>query len=130
MPALSFAKRFADDVESGKKRQTIRVERKRPVNPGDPLYLYTGMRTKACRKLGESECDEVHRFRREGRGKWWLIEVENRWGLMERGEYLGESDIAMMARLDGFDTTAEFEDWFDQYPDGSRLDLLKWGNFS
>jgi len=56
MPALNFKAQFADAVESGMKRQTIRATRKRPINVGDKLYLYTGMRTKQCRKLGEAVC--------------------------------------------------------------------------
>ena len=58
MPALSFKKQFAEAVELGIKRQTIRAARKdcRNPRPGQTLYLYTGMRTKYCRKLGEAIC--------------------------------------------------------------------------
>jgi len=59
MPAYNFKERFAADVESGKKRQTIRRKRKRPTKPGDVLYLYVGMRTKRCRKLREAPCESV-----------------------------------------------------------------------
>ncbi len=61
MPAINFKKEFADKVESGKKVQTIRALRKDGKNPkpGQPLYLYTGMRTKYCRKLGEGTCKSV-----------------------------------------------------------------------
>ena len=55
MPALNFKKEFADKVASGEKRQTIRALRKDGKNPrpGQKLYLYTGMRTKYCRKCGD-----------------------------------------------------------------------------
>lgn len=56
MPALNFKKQFAPAVESGVKCQTIRASRKRPIHAGDWLYLFTGMRTKSCRKLGEFRC--------------------------------------------------------------------------
>jgi hypothetical protein len=58
MPALNFLKRFAPLVESGTKRQTIRPRRKdcRNPQPGQTLYLYTGMRTQYCRKLKEAKC--------------------------------------------------------------------------
>ena len=61
MPALNFQKQFAAIVESGQKRQTIRAYRKggRDPKPGDTLYLYTGMRTKQCRKLGEVRCQSA-----------------------------------------------------------------------
>lgn len=56
MPALSFQKRFVPDIENGTKRQTIRAHRKRPIHVGDKLYLYSGMRTKQCRKIMETVC--------------------------------------------------------------------------
>ena len=62
MPAVSFANRFADAVESGAKCQTIRPYRKgKGQNPvsGATLWLYTGMRTKACRLLREAVCKDV-----------------------------------------------------------------------
>jgi hypothetical protein len=57
MPALNFKKQFAEDVEFGNKRQTVRAPRKdgRPhCKSGDTIKLYTGMRTKDCRLLGEA----------------------------------------------------------------------------
>lgn len=66
MPLLNFKKQFANAVELGLnepdnpagKRQTIRARRKdgRNPKPGQTLYLYTGLRTKATRKLGEAIC--------------------------------------------------------------------------
>jgi len=62
MTVYNFKKQFADDVESGRKTQTIRAERKdcrvQPV--GGALQLYTGMRTKSCRKLRDAVCTSVH----------------------------------------------------------------------
>lgn len=56
MPAYNFKAMFAEAVESGRKRCTIRKRRKRPTKVGETLYIYTGMRTKECRKLREAEC--------------------------------------------------------------------------
>ena len=56
MPALNFQARFAPLVESGKKRQTIRALRKHPIRAGEQLYLFTGMRTKSCRRLLTAVC--------------------------------------------------------------------------
>lgn len=56
MPILNYQKQFAPLIESGEKRQTIRALRKRPIIRGDRLFHYTGLRTKACRKLLESKC--------------------------------------------------------------------------
>jgi len=49
MVAFSFKAQFAEMVAAGKKTQTIRQTAR--AKPGDRLQLYTGMRTKKCRKL-------------------------------------------------------------------------------
>ena len=49
MVAINFSAQFAGPVERGEKLQTIR--QKARCRPGDALQLYTGQRTKACRKL-------------------------------------------------------------------------------
>jgi len=55
--AFNFSPEFADAVASGAKRQTIR--RTKRAKPGDRVQLYTGQRTKACRKLGDGICEMV-----------------------------------------------------------------------
>lgn len=39
MPIILFERRFWEPVETGQKVHTIRLQRKRPVNPGDSLIL-------------------------------------------------------------------------------------------
>lgn len=56
MPAINFTV-FQDKILSGEKCQTVRATAR--ARPGDRLHLYTGMRTKACRKLGEAVCAAV-----------------------------------------------------------------------
>ena len=58
MVAINFTV-FQDKIIAGDKRQTIR--RAARCNPGDRVQLYTGMRTKQCRKLGEAVCRHVER---------------------------------------------------------------------
>jgi len=53
MVAFNFSPEFADDVASGKKRQTIRQTKRGKV--GDPVQLFTGQRTKQCRRLRQDE---------------------------------------------------------------------------
>lgn len=64
MVAYSFNAIFADQVSSLRKRQTVRSERKRHGRPGEPLQLYQGMRTRACRKLVDPDpvCTFVHKI--------------------------------------------------------------------
>lgn len=54
MPAFNFKAEFAEAVENGQKRMTIRPTAR--AKAGDTLKLYTGQRTKACRLLGEAVC--------------------------------------------------------------------------
>lgn len=49
MVAFNFQPQFVAAIQSGEKTQTIR--RSARANVGDRLQLYTGMRTKACRKI-------------------------------------------------------------------------------
>lgn len=52
---------FIDKILSGEKRQTIRraSPKWQNVKAGDKLTLYTGLRTKACRKLGEAVVESI-----------------------------------------------------------------------
>jgi hypothetical protein len=52
MPLLSFSV-LRDLIETGKKKQTIRLPRKSPLKVGDKLYLYWKCRTPFTEKLGE-----------------------------------------------------------------------------
>lgn len=51
MVAYSFNKIFVPQVESGLKTQTVRGHRKRHARVGEPVQIYTAMRTRYCRKL-------------------------------------------------------------------------------
>lgn len=57
MVAYNFKPQFADRVEAGLKFHTIREKARAKV--GDKLQLYTGMRTKKCRKLIDAICIAV-----------------------------------------------------------------------
>ena len=58
MPALNFQTRFAPKILAGQKPFTLRALRKDGRDPkmGQPLYLFTAMRTKQCRKFAEKPC--------------------------------------------------------------------------
>jgi len=104
MPALNYQARFAPLVESGQKRQTIRAMRKRPFVAGDTLYHYTGMRTKACRKLLESVCHDAVVIEMGGA-------PNQEWVMLNR-IYLDADDIFLIARADGFQCGVDMLDWF------------------
>src|SRR3954469_9461421 len=59
MPAYSFQERFIPFIIDESKDHTVRAERagrSRHARPGETVYLYYGMRTKWCRKIGEATC--------------------------------------------------------------------------
>lgn len=99
MPALNFKKQFADKVERGEKRQTIRKGNR--VKTGDKLFLYTGQRTKECRKLGEAVCKEVYD-----------IVIANEDEIYFDDCILIGIEKEQLAKDDGFDCTADMIDWF------------------
>lgn len=126
MPALNFKKEFAGLVELGlsspddprAKRQSIRAYRKdgRDPRPGQPLYLYTGMRTKGCRKLGEAVCTSA----------WHLLITEGG-GIAVDGHWLEHKAIRSLAVADGFASTEDFKNFFKRTHGLPFLGkLIKW----
>ncbi|HBS43197.1 MAG TPA: hypothetical protein DEA26_10980 [Oceanospirillales bacterium] len=115
MALLNFQKRFAPDVKSGKKRQTIRRTRKRPIKAGERLHLYTGLRTRSTAKLGESICISTMKI--------WIYPDGS---IRMAGVLIDPADERDLIREDGFKTKAEFVDFF--CPDGEVFegDLIRW----
>ena len=109
MPALNFQQQFAPLVESGEKRQTIRAYRKDGRDPkvGDRLFLYTGMRTKQCRKLGEATAVAVVPI---------LMEVNRLYRIGPRGGRIRIPDYKFrsIAWRDGFSDSVSMTRWFDE----------------
>jgi hypothetical protein len=105
MPALNFKKRFASNVESGEKRYTIRARRKDGRDPrsGQTLYLYTGMRTQYCRKLGEEKCKTTEAITIEG---WHNVIVG-----IKPLSLVEEKELAIS---DGFETSGDFFKFFEK----------------
>lgn len=110
MPALTFQKRFAAAVEAGRKRQTVRRARKRPIRPGDRLVLYTGMRTKHCRRLGKAVCRTVEPVLISANGAF-VVPGEVRLS----GRPLGAAELDEFIAADGFDSHLDFFDWFGRH---------------
>jgi hypothetical protein len=117
MVALNFQSQFADDVEEGRKRRSIRAPRKdgRDPKPGVDLQLYTGMRQPSCRKLGDATCTRVRPVEIDYTG----IKIEGRnliagaapayQGAPDPERYDGD-----FARADGFDSFQDMREWFER----------------
>jgi len=118
MPALNFKKRFAQDVESGKKHQAIIRLRKIPIEQGDRLFLFASMRRIECRKLGEFDCSLALSFE---------ITLEER--AYCNGYILTCAQLSSIANKDGFRTSQEFIDFLKgTYGLPFVGQLIKWEN--
>lgn len=117
MVALNFKAQFADDVEDGRKRRSIRAPRKDGRDPkaGDKLQLYTGMRQKGCRKLGEAKVVRVRPVEIDGTGitldgtRLYGGYTPAYEGSPDPGRYDG--DFAM---ADGFHGFGDLRDFFEE----------------
>lgn len=115
MVALNFMKQFAEDVEEGRKRRSIRAPRKDGRDPrkGQALTLYTGMRSKTCRKLGDTIVARVRPVVID----WTGVILDGK--TLYSGDapaYQGGPDAegydGDFARADGFDSFGDMADWF------------------
>ncbi len=120
MPAYNFKKQFAPDVEAGRKLHTIRPKRKRPTQPGERLKLYTGMRTKNCRLLVDTVCEDI-------------LPMEIHTTHITIGErLLTQEERKQLAISDGFDSLEAFYDFFKytysltEYEPLTNMELIKW----
>lgn len=124
MPLLGFRPRFATPILDGTKRQTIRAPRKdkRPhAREGQTLHLYTGLRTKNARKLGEATCTVVDEVR--------LNFLRDRVTVTSA---IGTRPILQPADLDEFAQADGLADWADMkatFRDLHGADLVEfWGS--
>lgn len=120
---------FIDKILSGEKRQTIRKAGAKWANvkPGDKLTLYTGLRTKDCRKLGEADVDsvediEMYIFKLDDGVRLYGVEL-NRQGLPD-------AEVFPLATADGFENIVRFLDFFHKhYGEHFEGKVIKWKNF-
>lgn len=110
MIAINFKAKFADAVATGKKTQTIRKTNRFKV--GDTLQLYTGQRSKACRKLGEAVVTRVVTFSFYKKWNGYYFGIGNDFLVQTEG------GLSAFAKKDGFKDFEEMKAFFvDQYGD-------------
>lgn len=101
MPSLSFNEKFVPAILSGTKTQTIRRFRKRPIKVGDRLFLFTGMRTKYCVRIGQAVC--TNRY---------VIKI-NRKGIDYGCNVVRDPiNLDALARMDGFKCWDDMRRWW------------------
>ena len=118
MPILNFQRQFKEAVMSGVKTQTIRAKRKFPIEKGDPLFLYVGLRTKKTEKIGEVVClssEEIEIKRHEVvwcGGFFWINDAK---------------DLNKFAQDDGFRNWNDMIEWFKKtHGLPFKGNLIKW----
>lgn len=115
----NFHKQFAPDVEAGIKRQTIRKKgKRRPPLKGEPLQLYTGMRTKYCRLLARETCKHVSEIIIMPRKKLVSFFSSSHQHFIVLDTDCPE--LTLLAEKDGFKSVDDFFEWFEKQLDGER----------
>lgn len=119
MPAYNFQPRFAPLILSGSKCTTIRG---REAKVGATAYLFTGMRTRACQRLGQSEivhCAPI----------LLAYDRHNDEPLIKLGAYhITEAQQEELAMQDGFARTREMLAWFKKTCDKAEPTYTKIGD--
>ena len=118
---------FIDKILSGEKRQTIRraSPKWKNVKAGDKLTLYTGLRTKECRKLGEAVVESITPiFLTPATGRAW---VRLPFGLAG----LRDDDLELIALMDGFPSLSRFWQFFGEKYGFETLEfyVIRWADF-
>jgi len=140
MVAYSFKKRFIEPILTGlgialhsfsDLPPPGALGKRRHARPGEAVQLYTAMRTKQCRKIGDARCVSVEGVLL----KWseWpsfctfdIIELDGR--AKRHGPTRPIDDMEEFARLDGFpDLAAMRKFWADEHG-GATFEgvLIKW----
>jgi hypothetical protein len=110
MSAYNFQARFAEDVDAGRKRQTIRAMRKHMPKVGERVHLFTGMRTKKCRRLRAGHEDRHKRVFVVNMTELTITTISPQ-GV---GYCMNQGDLSIetFARNDGFTNWPEMRAWF------------------
>ena len=127
MPAINFKKQFVPNIKAAinkrfaKKNPTI-VPKNGTMRKGfrgkvgDTLYLYTGMRTKSCTKIGEVPCKSIQNIIITPEG--YLLEnnpSDFKHDLFYQYEYIhGDIKKQIIAEGDGFKNWEELADFFEE----------------
>lgn len=109
MNCFSFQTRFVEPILGGIKDQTIRAPRKVPPKIGGVMHLFTGMRTKACKRIATVTCTEILKIDISPfyfRGYVWLGANDNATTLSS------EPELQAFARRDGFSSSEEMCDFW------------------
>jgi hypothetical protein len=102
MGLYNFQPRFVPFIKSGNKTHTIRAMRKHPDEPGNQMYLYTGLRTKKAKLLIEATCVKTE-----------IIEITETQAVKIDGYVLDDYEKDLLAKRDGFENFVEMMKFWD-----------------
>ena len=121
MPSLSFQKQFvpgilamldkdyATRLKIKPKTTTIRATRKRPFKKGDKLFLFSGLRTKYCQRLGTVICLKAEDIEIS---EWRTGDPHNVIMFKLDGSTISAREINKIATDDGFYDWGDMIAWF------------------
>lgn len=116
MPAFNFKPEFIHAVKTGAKFSTMRETARCKV--GNKMFLFTGMRTKNCRKLGVGICTGVYPVK---------LSFGN--GTLDIHRLVDETPFTIidLKNMEGFETLEHMYDFFEaQYGLPKTLYLHTW----
>lgn len=122
MGLYNFQARFVPFIKAGTKKHTIRAKRKHPDQPGDTLYLYSGLRTKKAKRIiPPTECVKVEDIEiKDG-----AFFDENHASVKVDSVELDRSERETLARADGFKNFDEMiQFWRGRLPFSG--DIIHW----
>jgi hypothetical protein len=125
MPALNFKAQFAPLVACGHKLHSIRAWRRRPFRKGDDLSFFTGMRTKACRRIRPNNpCCAAVPIEVNARRHYVIVSAGSRFYPEGR---LAQEAVVRLAKADGFACVGDFWLFFEETHDGCLCgQLIEW----
>ncbi len=152
MMQLNFKKQFEGKVKSGNKRCSIRPKGKRLRKAGEKVHLFTGLRTKECRKLGIAPCLKVTPIWMSCCTGHVVIDVEYQGDISSRyirvydrfekfipskikTHWITTKEKEKIIKADGFENEHEFDRFFlNQYELGAHptflteFQIVEWGD--
>lgn len=120
MANLTFTPEHAKMIIAGTKTSTIRAS-SAGIYPGCVLHLYTGLRTKACKKIGSSLCRSIDPVFVDETGIFWLEPyASTKYNIKNVGD-------EYVYRTEGYKNAETFlEAWFRLHPDSKKHPFYGW----
>lgn len=117
---IGFKPQFVPKIVSGEKTHTIRkAKKKNPVEPGQTLHLYTGLRTPECSLVLATRCVYVEEITISRRRCIITGSVTGR-------ESLNEQARERFAKDDGFNTYSEMVQFLGADTETFKGKLISW----